>query len=88
MDPSTFVNTRLRRTMAQTLLEYEQSIEQPLRELHGRATGQTKRDLARVLDDSDSVKRTIRRKLQAFASDCIDLMPDDVEINATELVRR
>jgi hypothetical protein len=88
MDPSEFVNTRMRRCMAQTLQEFEQQVEAPLREIHGTLTGAPALAVAQVLEDCEKVKHTFRKKLQAFAADCADLMPSGVQINAFEPVRR
>jgi hypothetical protein len=88
MEPREFVDTRMRRCMAQTLQEFEQSVETPLRTLHGTLEGEPARHVAAILDDCDEVKRSYRKKLQAFAADCIDLMPSNVQINAFEPVVR
>lgn len=77
MDPKEFVETRTRRYMAQALEEFEDMIETPLRR-------GDRPDSAAI----DCVKRTFRRKLQALSSDCIDLMPSDLQINGFEPVRR
>ena len=69
--------------MAQALEEFEREIEHPLRAL---ALGDPR--LTTVVNRIDPVKRTFRKKLQALASDCTDLMPSDVQINGFELVRR
>lgn len=88
MEPREFVDTRMKRCMAQMLEEFEQSVENPLREAHGLLTGADARSIGKVLDNCDGVKRTIRKKLQAFGADCVDLMPSDVQINAFEPVIR
>ena len=89
MDPREFVDTRMRRCMAQTLEELEVQIERPLRELHeSLSNGATARRIGRIVDDIDGVKRTFRKRLQAFGADCADVMPSDVEINAFEPIRR
>jgi hypothetical protein len=90
MEPREFVETRMRRCMAQTLQEFEEQIEQPLRDLHATLpTAGARQRVGAILASSEAVKRTFRKKLQAFAADCIDLMPADVEINAFEpIVRR
>lgn len=69
--------------MAQALEELEVKLEEPLRRL-----AQTDPSARAILADVDGVKRTFRRKIQTLASDCIDLMPSDLEINALELIRR
>lgn len=63
--------------MAQALEEFEQLIETPL------ARGRSVPD-----EDVQRVKRTFRRKLQTLASDCLDITPSDMQINAVELTRR
>lgn len=83
MDPREFVETRTKRYMAQALEELEVKIEQPLRQL-----AETNSDAAAIAAEIDGVKRTFRKRLQSLASDCIDLMPSGLEINALELVRR
>ena len=89
MNPREFVDIRMRRCMAQTLEELEKQVEQPLRELHGSlSNGATARHIGRIVDDIDGVKRTFRKRLQAFGSDCADVMPSDVEINGFEPIRR
>lgn len=86
MDPREFIEIRTRRYMAQALEEFEQRIEDPLRALSGREP--TASEIAAIVENIDGVKRTFRKKLQTLASDCADLMPRDIEINALELVRR
>lgn len=86
MDPREFVETRTRRYMAQALEEFEERIEQPLDAL--RRAEPSRSDIARIVEEVDGVKRTFRRKLQALAGDCIDLMPSDLQINGFEPVRR
>lgn len=86
MDPRQFVENRTRRYMAQALEEFENRVEHPLARI---AAGEpTRHDIAAIVSDIDGVKRTFRKKLQALGTDCIDLIPTDVEINAVELVRR
>lgn len=63
--------------MAQALEEFEQHIEKPLAD--GR------------VPDADAiarVKAAFRKKLQTLASDCLDLMPSDLQINGFEPVVR
>lgn len=72
--------------MAQALEEFERQIEEPLRIL-ARAEPD-RRDVKRIVENIDGVKRTFRKKLQTLASNCSDLMASDVQINAFELVRR
>jgi hypothetical protein len=75
--------------MAQTLQEFETQVQEPLREVHASLpAGPAAHRVAGILRDSDEVKRTFRKKLQAFAADCVDLMPSDVDINAFEPVIR
>jgi hypothetical protein len=69
--------------MAQALEEFEKQIEQPLTVL-----ARSEPRAAAIVANVDGVKREFRRKLQTLASDCLDLMPSDVEINALELVSR
>lgn len=78
MDPRDFVERRTRRYMAQALEEFEQRIERPLQ-----------RGAQPSAADIEATKRAFRKRLQDLASDCIDLMPSDIEINAYEpIVRR
>lgn len=86
MEPREFIEIRTRRYMAQALEEFEKQIEDPLRAI--LVTEPSRSDVAAVLECVDGVKRTFRKKLQTLASDCADLMPSDVQINALELVRR
>jgi hypothetical protein len=86
MEPREFIEIRTKRYMAQALEEFERQIEDPLRALV--AAEPSRRDVAMVVESIDGVKRTFRKKLQTLASDCADLMPSDVQINALELVRR
>lgn len=86
MDPREFVDTRTRRYMAQALEEFEQAIEHPLRALV--AADPSRRDVASVVERIDGVKRTFRKRLQALATDCLDLIPSDLQINAFEPVVR
>jgi hypothetical protein len=76
--------------MAQTLQEFEEQVQQPLRDLHvSLDDAGAARRVSDILDNAEAVKRTFRKKLQAFAADCVDLMPTDVEINGFEpIVRR
>lgn len=88
MESKEFVEILMRRCMAQTLEEFEQQVETPLRELHGTlSNGATARHLGRILDGCDEVKRTFRKKIQGFETDCLALIPRDLEINAVQLVR-
>jgi phosphoribosylaminoimidazole (AIR) synthetase len=74
MDSRAFVEMRVRRYMAQTLDEFEAKLESQLpEELHQSAK---------------EVKATIRKKMQTLGSDCLAMMPSDVEINGYEPVRR
>jgi hypothetical protein len=86
MEPREFIEIRTRRYMAQALEEFEKQIEDPLRAI--LVTEPSRGDVAAVLERVDGVKRTFRKKLQTLDSDCADLMPSDVQINALELVRR
>lgn len=86
MEPRDFIEIRTKRYMAQALEEFEKQIEDPLRAL--AIAEPSRHDLAAIVDRMDAVKRTFRKKLQTLASDCADLMPSDVQINAFELVRR
>ncbi len=86
MDPKDYVDTRTKRYMAQALEEFERDIESPLRA--AVSAEPYRRDLAQVVENIEGVKRTFRKKLQALATDCLDIMPSDLSINAFELVRR
>lgn len=88
MESKEFVEILMRRCMAQTLEDFEQRIETPLRELRGATNGANRHRVGRIIDDCDQVKRTIRKKIQGFESDLLRLIPADLEINAVELVRR
>lgn len=88
MDTREFVDTRTKRCMAQTLEELEERIEKPLQALISSGAPITVHHVARIVADVDQVKRIYRKKIQALASDCLDLMPRDLEINAYEPVRR
>jgi hypothetical protein len=83
MDSRAFVETRRKRCLAQTLEEFERRIESPL-----QALAPCDPRIAAIVADIEPVKRLFRKKIQALASDCLDLMPSDLEINAVELVRR
>ena len=74
--------------MAQTLQEFEDKVEKPLREVYSTLPSAASFAVADILYDCESVKRTIRKKLQAFGADCADLMPSDMQINAFEPVIR
>jgi hypothetical protein len=71
--------------MAQALDEFEREIEQPLDALLRR--GDAIPEVVRVLEAIPAVKRAFRKKLQALGTDCIDLMPSDMQINAFEPMR-
>jgi hypothetical protein len=78
----------MKRCMAQTLEEFERSVERPLREAQHDPANASRR-VAQILRECDDVKRAYRKRLQAFAADCADLMPSDVQINAFEpIIRR
>lgn len=63
--------------MAQTLEEFEETVEKPL------ASGR------RISTEAvEAFKRQFRKRLQAFATDVSDVMPTDVEINGYEPIRR
>lgn len=87
MEPREFVETRTKRYMAQALEELEDRIERPLEALLV-AEPIAQGELAVIVNDIQHVKATFRKKLQTLASDCLDLMPSDVQINAFEPVRR
>lgn len=87
MDPKEFVETRTKRTMAQVMEEFERTVEHPLSAMV-RSDGVTHARINSVVNDLDGFKRIFRKKLQAFADDCLDLMPSDIEINAFEPVVR
>jgi hypothetical protein len=76
--------------MAQMLEEFEERMEVPLGNLHASLpAGPAAHSISGILLNAEGVKRTFRRKLDAFAADCADLMPSDVEINAFEpIIRR
>lgn len=76
MDKRAFVETRVRRYMAQTLEEFEVKLESRLP------------DDPELRQAAKEVKATIRKKMQTLGSDCIDIMPNDFEINGYEPVRR
>lgn len=77
MDAQQFVDTRMKRLMAQTLEEFEDVVEKPL------DTGR-RIDISKLTD----FKSKFRKRLQAFATDVSDVMPRDVEINGYEPIRR
>lgn len=77
MDAKAFVDTRMKRLMAQTLEEFETVVELPAK------FGQQP-----TAASIDAFKREFRKRLQAFATDVSDVMPGDVEINGFELTRR
>jgi hypothetical protein len=87
MDPKAFIDTRTKRCMAQTLEEFEDKVERPVRALL-TAEPVTAHQLEEIISDMDSVKRTIRKKIQALAADCLDLVPSDIQINGFEPVTR
>ncbi len=89
MDSREFVETRTKRCMAQTLEDVERLIEQPLSRLIASDEPITAARLVEIVRDIDEVKRIYRKKIQALASDCLDLVPSELQINGYEpLVRR
>jgi hypothetical protein len=88
MNPADFVDKRRKRCLGQTLGEFERHIQRPLQQLAQREEPISAYHLQRVLNDMELVKDTIRKQIQALASDCLDLMPPELEINAFEPVRR
>lgn len=87
MDPREYVETLKKRVMAQTLEELELRIEAPLRTL-AKSDRITPAQLTAIVEDIDHHKRAFRKRLHVFASDCLHLMPTDIEINAYEPVIR
>lgn len=81
MDTRQYVETRVKRTLAQTLEEFEERLERPLRELLAEDTSPAAR---RVLDGIEPTKRAFRKKVQALGKDCQDVMSEDVQINGYE----
>lgn len=81
MDTREFVETRTKRYMAQALEEFEEKLEKPLRAL---LADDDSREAQAVVDGIEPVKRTFRKKIQALASDCTDVMPSDLHINGYE----
>lgn len=74
--------------MAQTLEELELRIETPLRALAEEPEPITPSRLRQILDDMDAHKRSFRKRLHVFSSDCVSLMPPDIEINGYEPIAR
>lgn len=88
MDPQEYVETLKNRVMAQTLEELELRVETPLRALAGREAPISAAQLNVILNDIELHKRAFRKRLHVFGSDCLNLVPPDIEINAFEPVRR
>jgi hypothetical protein len=89
MDPRQYVDTRVKRYMAQCLEEFEKEIELPLREARamvfaaGDDVGLSK-CLQQAVNGIEPTKRAIRKRLQTLGSDCLDIMPDGLHINGYE----
>jgi metal-dependent amidase/aminoacylase/carboxypeptidase family protein len=88
MNPREFVDTRTKRCMAQTLEELEVKVEHPLQALVASGEPITPERLAAIVAEIDAVKRIYRKKIQALSSDCLDLMPSDLQINGYEPLAR
>jgi hypothetical protein len=86
MDPRKFVEIRTRRYVAQALDEFERRVETPL--VRAASVEPCRADLAAIVADVERVKRTVKKRFYFLGDDCVDLMPESLEINAVELVRR
>lgn len=71
MDRGEYVETRRKRYLAQTLEEFEESVEKLVEEAAPHLPPALRIELSAAIERH---KATVRRKIQALATDCADLM--------------
>lgn len=71
MDRGEYVETRRKRYLAQTLEEFEETVEKAIERAAPHLPPNLRIELAAAIANH---KATVRRKIQALATDCADLM--------------
>lgn len=71
MDRGEYVETRRKRYLAQTLEEFENTVEAKIEEAAQHLPPPLRIELSAAVE---AHKATVRRKIQALATDCVDLM--------------